>query len=65
MEPLAAFMGMLIGIMISTLIWAFVGLPYKVDQQFERDCKSMAHGQVDKSAGNICVKNGKILFHEK
>ena len=64
MEGLAAFAGMIIGVMISALIWGFVALPYKTDAQFEKDCKSMAHGTVDKSAHNLCVKNGKILFHK-
>lgn len=64
MEGLAAFVGMLIGVMISALLWGFVALPYKVDNQFEKDCKSMAHGTVDKDAHNLCVKNGQILFHK-
>jgi len=64
MEPLAAFLGMMLGIMISALLWGFVALPYKVDNQFKKDCQSMAHGTVDKSASNICVKDGKILFHK-
>lgn len=64
MEPLAAFAGLMIGIMISAIIWGQVALPYKIDEQFKKDCVAMAHGTIDKSAGNICVRNGKILFHE-
>lgn len=64
MEGLAAFVGMIIGCMVSALIWGFVALPFKTDGQFEKDCKSMAHGTVDKDAHNLCVKNGQILFHK-
>jgi hypothetical protein len=68
MEPLAAFMGMILGILISAILWGLVAIPLKVDaktdNQFKKDCQSMAHGSVDKSASNICVKDGKILFHK-
>lgn len=64
MEPLAAFAGMLIGVMISAILWGLVAIPYKEAGQFKKDCVSMAHGTVDKSADNICVKDGKILFHQ-
>lgn len=64
MEGAAAFVGVVIGIMISAIIWGFVALPYKTDLQFEKDCKSMVHGTVSKDAHNLCVKNGKILFHK-
>lgn len=37
---------------------------HDIQYQFKKDCVSMAHGTVDKSAKNICVKDGKILFHQ-
>lgn len=64
MEPLAAFVGTMIDFMIGTLIWGLLVVDLKTDAQFKKDCVAMAHGTVDKSAGNICVRNGKILFHK-
>lgn len=31
------------------------------NSQFKKDCVAMVHGKVD---GNICERNGKILFHK-
>lgn len=64
MEGLAAFVGVIIGAMLSAIIWEFVAIPYKTDSQFKKDCVAMAHGTIDKNASNICVRNGKILFHK-
>lgn len=61
--PAGMFLGLVVGVAISSLMWA-IGLSTETDQQFEKDCKSMAHGTIDKSAYNICVKDGKILFHK-
>lgn len=60
--------GTLLGFALSALIFGVLitqvvqGDSY--DEQFKKDCTKMAHGTVDKSAANICVKNGKILFHQ-
>ena len=65
MDVLAGmFVGFMVSFMASALIWGFAIMPTKVDAQFKKDCVAMAHGTVDKSANNICVKNGQILFHK-
>lgn len=56
--------GFVVSFMISSFLWGFAIMPGKTDDQFKKDCVAMAHGTVDKSANNICVKNGKILFHK-
>ena len=62
MEPLAAFAGLMIGLMISALIWGQVILPDQMNKQFKKDCVSMAHGTIQPNTSNVCVKNGRILF---
>jgi hypothetical protein len=57
-------LGAAIGMLIITVIYGFVLIPITLDNQFHYDCVHMAHGSVDKSASNICEKNGKILFRE-
>jgi hypothetical protein len=62
--PIGMFVGMIVGIFVSAILWGFVAIPVQTDSQFKKDCVAMAHGSVDKSAKNICAKNGKILFHK-
>lgn len=62
--PLFLFLGFIWGVAIITIMMVIFAFPRARDGQFEKDCKSMAHGTVDNSARKICAKNGKILFHE-
>lgn len=60
--------GIFAGFVVGTIVFG-IGLTQLVksdtkDEQFKKDCESMAHGTIDKSASTICVKNGKILFHQ-
>lgn len=62
--PIGMLVGLMTGFLISTLIWGLAIVPVSTNEQFRQDCVKMAHGKVDKSAENICVKDGKILFHQ-
>ena len=64
MEGLAFFLGACLGVVLICFVSVFFWTPMSHDYQFEKDCKTMAHGSVDKSAKTVCVKDGKILFHE-
>ena len=62
--PVAILFGLCMGVVSSMALAVLVLNPMSRNEQFKKDCVAMAHGHVDKSAKTICVKDGKILFHE-
>lgn len=49
-----------LGVLIGTLLGIAIGRQ-DTAKQFHKDCVAMVHGKID---GNICERNGKILFHK-
>lgn len=56
--------GLIVGVIVMEMVSFMAVMPLAHHEQFKKDCVKMAHGHVDKSSKTICVKNGKILFHE-
>jgi hypothetical protein len=60
--PLLIFLGLLWGFAATSIAMSLGVFPSVQHQQFNKDCIQMVHGKTD---GNICERDGKILFHKK